>query len=44
MCDGKSDWIGWDMVRNDKTGASGIPGESENEKRVIDFYVERGRV
>ena len=34
-------WIG-DRVRASITGAFGVPGENDNERRVVEFYAERG--
>ena len=34
-------WIG-NRTRAIITGASGVPGESDNGRRVVEFYAERG--
>ena len=36
-------WVG-NRVRVGITGASGVPGENDNERRLVDFYTKRNCV
>ena len=34
-------WIG-DGTRSDITGAFGVPGENDNGRRMVEFFLEKG--